>query len=172
MLFQIALISIDSKDTDWDIINQSLKTHLEKANPNLSVSQMTDYFYDGCLKAVADGAPRKQPPKWFKGIPPDRKILMKKRIKLRKQIEHSRNLRKKHALRENMLNIEREIMRSIDAEKLSVEQKIIRNAKSDTKAFFKFAQSKNQIRSIWRRASFGAVENVYISTTEGSACWF
>ena len=138
---------LGSKDTDWNVINSSLKMHLEKVGQDLTVSELIDYFYECCLQAVAAGAPKKQRPKYFKGIPPDRKKLMKKRTKLRKQIEHSTNLRKKHCLRQNVLNIDREIMRSIDSEKLSAERKAIANAKNNPKVFFRYAKNRAGINN-------------------------
>ena len=134
-----------SKETDWEIINSSLKLSLDNIDQSMSVSQQVDYFYQCCIQALAAGAPKKGKRKAFKGIPPDRKRLMRTRLKLRKMLENSSNSRKKKKLRVEMLNIEREIMKSIDSENTHAEIEAINRVKTDPKHFFRFAKKRSTV---------------------------
>lgn len=143
-----------SDQTNWDIICSTLEEQLNVDMTDSSVSDQLDYFYSACLKAVQAGAPKRNKPKHFKGIPLARKRLMKKRLKLRKQIEHASNSRKKKNIQLQMIDIEKRILRSIDNDNHQEEKNAIMKIKSDSKSFFKFAKGKKAMKN-----SIGPVKN-------------
>ena len=79
---------------------------------------------------------------------------MKKRAKLRKQIEKCANSRKKGKLMLNFVHVENGIKLSIEKECYRYEAKAINKMKSDSKSFFDCAKKNKELKR-----SIGALKN-------------
>ena len=75
-------------------------------------------------------------------IPKDREILLRKRKLLRRKLNptHNKRIKDKTNLKVKIVNIEVQLMRSHENERLRNEAKIILNTKRNTKAFYKYSK--------------------------------
>ena len=134
-----------SAETNWEVICSELNERLTCDTSELDATQQLEYYYKSCLEAVKAGAPMRKKPKNFKGIPIERKRLMQKRVKLRKQLEKCTNIRKRNSIKLNIIQTERKMIQAIDKSRHTEERKAIGMIKSDPRAFYNFAKKKGVI---------------------------
>ena len=140
-------INLHRNDTNWT----QIKTTLASANwtelfENCTVSEMLQKFVSTCEEAAYENAPRRRysPRYGAKKIPRDRKILMKKRTRFRKQYKSARTVARKNASMEKLIDVERKLQDSYIAQDEREEANAIEAIKSNPKYFYSFAARKSK----------------------------
>ena len=129
------ILYLRNKQIDWKGLGKSYKTDWKKLIVGKTKEEAAKSFEDHCIKKTYEHVPKKvgKPTGKKKRIPRDRRILMRRRTKVDKQILNS-PLREK--LKEERIEIERKILDSFKNEKnekrirQSLHAKIIGNSSS------------------------------------------
>ena len=134
-----------SEKSDWNSMNNYLNNvdWDTKINSVTSVEEDIKQIYKCCDDASNKFIPLKRRIR-KQIIPPDRRILMRKRNKLRKILSRKKN---NETLRK-LIEIETNIIKSIEKERLREEEKAVKAIKYNCKAFYKHIQkyAKNKTR--------------------------
>lgn len=99
-----------------------------------------------CLEISEKHIPYKRPAN-KKGIPRDRKILMRKRIKIRKKLKCASSGAMKLNMERKIIDIETKLKASIDAENEKHESLAVARIKTNPKYFYKYAANKSKVRT-------------------------
>ena len=139
-----------SENTDWEGIenelkNQNWESEFRASNPE----QMLKKFIDICKEIVIKYTPtrRKRANSNDNGfIPRDRKKLMRKRRRITAQLKKTSSEARQKKLKEEFIQIERELIKSHQQSQERSESKAVESIKRNSKYFFsyakKFASSK------------------------------
>ena len=139
-----------SDKCQWENVKEKLLSTNWGAviNDSTDINDDIEHLYKIVYEACAPSIPKKRAPK-NKEIPKDREVLMRKRKMLRRKLNGETSKRKKEKINSKIVNIEVQLMRSHENERLRNEAKVILNSKQNTKAFFKYAKQfskrKNKI---------------------------
>ena len=136
-----------SENIDWQIIREKLG--LIKWTELLEGESCTA-TYNIVLNTIFDAVESLVPPKKPRHrslIPRDRKILMRRRTKVRRKIEESFTESSKYNLKQELIEIERQIVSSHQAEALGEENLAVSRIKSNSKYFYKYAKIKSILKT-------------------------
>ena len=122
---------------DWDSMIH------DTTDINDDINQLYTAVYEACCNNIPKKVAKE------KQIPKDRETLMRKRKLLRKDLREGCRPRKREKIIRKIVNIEAQLIRSHENERLRNEATVILNTKRNTKAFFKyskkFTRGKNSI---------------------------
>ena len=132
-------VNLRSEKTDWDTIRNTLAAvDWHHQFENLSTTQMIDSLTDLCAETAIGHAPKRRQ-KVKTRIPRDRRILMRKRCKLRKRLQHVRNQARRIAIEEQLTEIERRLQDSYRLQDEREEERAVDAIKRNPKYFYSFA---------------------------------
>ena len=129
-----------------------VKKHLQNTDWSSIIDCSTDIdsdlenLYKSVYEACSQNIPVKRTAK-EKVIPKDREILMRKRKLLRRKLNSTDNKKIKDKTNLKIVNLEVQLMRSHENERLRNEAKIILNTKRNTKAFYKYSKQFTKQKS-------------------------
>ena len=129
---------------DWNIITNEISSiDWQQDLSNKTTSEMYEYFTSKLLIICTSHIPKKRQPKTYT-IPRERKILMRKRIKLNKRLLGNGNT---NTIKQKLEQIERELAQSYEREMKADELRAINTIKNNPKYFFKYVQNKATTRT-------------------------
>ena len=130
-----------SDKTDWNSIRAILDAvNWHKLLENLSLTKMVEKFTEVCENAAFNNAPRRKRRNTKKKIPRDRRTLMRKRTKLRKQFSDSTSEMKKTRIRNSLIDIERKLQDSYKLQDQREEELAVKAISSNPKYFYSFVR--------------------------------
>ena len=125
----------DFSNTDW-------VDALESPNIDTKAAKLLSHIEKICLKYVPNKVDQRQ-----STIPRDRRIIMSKRQKMRAKLLSTRDLRSLSSLERKLVELDRQLVDSYDAELLRKEKKAIGKIKENSKFFYNYARSKSKMKS-------------------------
>ena len=136
-------LNLKSEKTDWNAINVVIsQTDWDHLFANLSVTEMLDKVMEVCEHAVSDNSPTKPRRKRANPIPRERKILMRKRNKLRKQLLFTERERTESNIKAKLVDIERDLQISYRMQEDYEEEKAVSAIKNNPKYFYSYAKAR------------------------------
>ena len=139
------MLDLQSKEINWKSLGKSYRTDWRKLIIGKTKEEAITSFQDHCVKKTYEYVPKKvgKPSGKKRRIPRDRRILMRRRAKVDKQIwKHP--LREK--LKEERAEIERKILASHKNERKRKEDKAIEACKNNPKYFFSYAKRLRKVK--------------------------
>ena len=113
-----------------------------------SVENSLELFIKTCEEVAIRFTPPKVSQQRAQGsrpkIPRDRRILMRKRIRLRKQYNNTINVSRKASIRMRLAEIERKLQDSYKSQEMFTEAKAVEAIKANPKYFYKYAKKKSK----------------------------
>ena len=139
------MLDLQNKQIDWKGLGKSYKTDWRKLIVGKTKEEAVKSFQDHCIEKTYEQVPKKlgKPSGKKRRIPRDRRILMRRKTKVDKQILNN-PLREK--LKEERLEIERKILASHKNERKRKEDKAIAACKNNRKFFFSYAKGLSKVR--------------------------
>ena len=139
------MLDLQNKQIDWKGLGKSYRTDWKKLIVGKTKKEAVKSFQDHCVKKTYEHVPKKvgKPTGKKRRIPRDRRILMRRRAKVDKQILNN-PLREK--LKEERIEIERKILDSHKNERKRKEDKAIAACKNNRKFFFSYAKGLSKVR--------------------------
>ncbi|XP_076057215.1 uncharacterized protein LOC143034751 [Oratosquilla oratoria] len=147
----LANFNFFSQKVDWEQLQQGLrdidwKLALQETDPNSILNTLLMILLEVCTAYV----PQKKKKKVHKhSIPRDRKILMRKRVTLNKQLSKSSNETQKLSILSKVEDIEQKSKHSHEEQRRMEENQALENIKHNPKFFYsyckKFLKTKSQI---------------------------
>ena len=138
-----------SNDINWDIISHDLENvnWTDEFN-DLLPDEMLDRFMQILIGICTKHVPvRKSSIKSFSKIPRDRRILMKKRRKLSKQLSSAATKQSREKIEQKLVEIEISLQRSHKAASSRREQQAIKAIKTNSKFFFSYAKKYAKVNT-------------------------
>ena len=132
---------------DWSVIREMFASKdweslLSNEDPDEIYHQLLAVIEEVCLEKI----PKKQ--EWKKrGIPRDRKLLMRKRSKLNKKLNQMPTELQKSQIVSELHVIDNKIVASHRAELTNNEREAVEKIKNDRKFFYKYAKSKSIVKA-------------------------
>ena len=139
-----------SEDVDWDAIKMELQAHDWPAELNQldNAADGLSHFIHICETIGAAHAPMKRPSQSKKNqIPRDRKILMRRRRKVVKQLLTATSPSRKNRLNNELADIEKKLQESFTRSNDHQEQKAIDAIKRNPKYFFSYVKKFSKTKS-------------------------
>ncbi|KAK3877454.1 hypothetical protein Pcinc_017835 [Petrolisthes cinctipes] len=132
----------------WEDINTALKEiDWHQLMDNLSPVSIYELLYEKLIRVCEKNVPVRTDKKRKNIIPKDRKVLMRKRTKLVKQMKLSIDINWKRKLANKMQSIEKQLILSHENERKYAEMKAVEAVKRNPKFFYKYVKEKAKIRS-------------------------
>ncbi|XP_076047312.1 uncharacterized protein LOC143028835 [Oratosquilla oratoria] len=145
-LESFAALNFFHSKVDWNAVNKEIaninwNSELENKLIKMMVEYILTKLQDICTTLIPQNIKRRQ-----KTIPRDRRILMKKRTRLVKQLKT--NTRNNHrSLKNKIKTIENKLAESHENELKTEERRAVDAIKNNPKYFYSYARSKAEIRS-------------------------
>ena len=143
-------VNLYSEKTDWtkiktEIANKDWQSDFENKSPD----EMLHSLIDTCEQIVVAHAPkRKRKSKAIRSpVPRQRKILMRKRTRLRKQYQKASSATRKTSTQKMLENVERQLQDSYKEQESFEERKAVEAIKKNPKFFFAYARKKGVIKT-------------------------
>ena len=138
-------LNFHDKGIDWEGLGKACKTDWNKMLRGKPEREGKSAFHDHCLEKAYEFVPRKLRPRTNgkKRIPRDRRILMRRRTKVYKQISKNPCNEK---LKEKIVEIEKLLLASHRIEKKSTEERVVMACKKNSKYFFSYAKKQSKIK--------------------------
>ena len=136
-------LNFQSNDIDWEAISEAVKDSIAKQNLNeLDPNERLDTLMKILIKVAYRFVPaRKSSRKGsFTKIPRERRILMRKRRKLMKQLDHQVSVKGKEKVRNKLIQIEILLQNSHREGMKRKEQLALKSIKTNPKYFFTYAK--------------------------------
>ena len=143
-------LNLFSEDINWNNINQQFhEMDWHTKFRDLNVHEMYTVIIQTCESVLAENAPRKASRRTLKRrfVPRARRVLMRKRNKLRKQLAQTINFAKLNSIKGKLTNIERKLQDSYSAEDNFNEAKAVDAIKKNPKYFYTYAKKRCQTQS-------------------------
>ena len=141
-----------SESVDWFALTQSLSDidwnrHFLKSNP----SDMMETFLSICLDKAKLHVPLKRQAemsnKKASKIPHHRRVLMRNRKNVQKQILKTKSESRIHTLNRKLIEIEKKLQSSQNSEKAAEEKKAVDRIKTNPKYFYSYAQRFSKVKT-------------------------
>ena len=140
------MLNFNGRDVDWKTLNEKLtEVEWKKELENRSTHEIHQFLLQTLLKSCLDIVPRRTERR-KSIIPRERRILMRRRGKLRKQILYC-NSRSTVKLSEEILKIEHKIQDSHISERKKQEEMAISKIKDNPRYFYQYARSKSTVKT-------------------------
>ena len=141
-------LNLFSEKTNWDGMNAALSSlDWPSTLQNLTVTQMERKFISKCEDIAEEHAPgRTANTSRRQRIPRERRVLMRKRTRLRKQYHTAKNTSRVSSIKTKLAEIEGKLQQSHKAQEQAEESQAIDKIKSNSKYFFSYAKRKSTIR--------------------------
>ena len=137
-----------SDDIDWTGLNATLKDYdwsldFKGLNPN----DMFNKFLSVCLSVAAEYVPqRRRPRKSGCRIPRHRRVLMRTRRRINRQLTRTQSGPRRQALIKKLVKIGKDLKESHLNQQEVQEQKAVNNIKKNSKYFFSYAKSLSKVK--------------------------
>ena len=142
-------LNLHSEETNWAAINAEIDmVDWTAISAGSSVEEMLNKMIQTCQNAALENAPRK-PRRRKHGhskIPRHRRVLMRKRARLRKQLHASSSENRRTTIRTKLVDIEQKLQDSHAAQERHDESQAVDAIKKNPKFFYSFAKKRNKIR--------------------------
>lgn len=135
-----------SESTNWESLKQDLRVVDWSVMANDDPSKQYQMITNMCLKISLKHVPFRKPPRKL-NIPKDRKLLMRKRTKLRKKLKNMKNTQPKNLVEKKIIDIEKRLRKSVDAEREREETQAVSCIKNNPKFFYKYAAKKSKVQT-------------------------
>lgn len=134
---------------DWDMINACLMevewgALLDECNHTAMVDAFVEKIEQICLDLVP---PKRKKSKKFNNIPRDRKIMMKKRTKLTKQLKLCSSPYRQRKIFNDIHHIERDLHHSYTSSRQNEESKAVSSIKANPKYFYAYAKRHSSTKT-------------------------
>ena len=142
-------INLASEDVKWDEIENELSgiSWTDELN-DLEPSKMVERISEICLEACQGRAPARTTVNRKRSkIPRTRRILMRRRCKVNKQLSTVRSDSRRTKLEEEAREIEKKLQQSYKQEHTEMEEKAVKSIKSNPKYFFSYAKKFSTVKS-------------------------
>ena len=143
------VLNFFNENTNWTQINHDLS--LIDWTAKLGTVEITEAFHvfiDTCHEVAKKHTPPKSIRSQSKArVPRDRKILMRKRLKKRKQLQNMSNPCQIAKLECELINIERKLQESYASEEHLTEAKAVDAIKKNVKFFYSYAKKRSSVKS-------------------------
>jgi len=142
------LLNFFSDDTNWNGIEMDLRNYnwvleFRQCNPK----EMLDRFINVCCSISKEHVPlRRNSKKSAHNIPRNRRILMRKRCRINRQLVKTTSQNRKYKLQNEAKDIEKELRQCYEDDREHKEQKAISAIKKNSKYFFNYAKKFSQIK--------------------------
>jgi len=138
-----------SEDVNWDGIRMELQAHDWSSEfSQLNAADRLDHFIHTCETIGSAHAPKKKLGLSKRSkIPRDRKILMRRRRKVHKQLTTATSPSRRNRLDNELVDIERKLQESYKRSNEYQEQKAIDAIKRNPKYFFSYVKKFSKIKS-------------------------
>ena len=139
------MLNLQDEEIDWVSLGKACKTDWKEMLKGKSEREKKTAFHNHCLEKAYEYIPKKSRPpnKRKKCIPRDRRILMRRRTKVYKQISKNPCNEK---LKEKIVEIEKQLLDSHQKEKKNTEEKVIKACKKNRKYFFSYAKKCSKVK--------------------------
>ena len=142
----LASLNFFDRKVDWDHLNEELmKIDWDRKFENLDVSEMLTIFIESLYEECTKHVPLKGSHKGRSHIPRDRRVLMRNRANINRNLRVA-NHRRRNKLIKQLELIEFKLLDSHKNEAKSKENKAVDRIKDNPKYFFAYAKGKSQIR--------------------------
>ena len=95
---ELSILNFTDKNIDWEALTEDISSYeIENICQNLNATETYEYILESLSKACQKIVPERKKPRNMQ-IPRDRRILMRKRSRLNKQIRASTNINKNTSL--------------------------------------------------------------------------
>ena len=137
-----------SDDIDWTGLNATLEDYnwsldFKGLNPN----DMFNKFLSICLSVETEYVPqRRRPRKSGCRIPRHRRVLMRTRRRINRQLTRTQSGPRRQALIKKLVKIENDLKESHRNQQEVQEQKAVNNIKKNSKYFFSYAKSLSKVK--------------------------
>lgn len=138
-------LNLFSERVDWTKINEDLSViGWDSEFLDMNVSQMAEVFVERCRSIASLHAPKRTAhSNTNKIVPRDRRILMRKRIKLRKRLKHSVVPNTRKLIENQLTDIEMKLQESYTQEKNFRENRAVEAISSNSKYFYTYAKKNS-----------------------------
>ena len=138
-----------SEDVKWDEIKNELsEVSWSEELSNLEPSTMVDRISEICLEACQGRVPeRNTVNRKSSKIPRTRRVLMRRRCKVNKQLSAVRSDSRRIKLEEEARDIEKKLQNSYKQEHTDMEGKAVKSIKANPKYFFSYAKKFSAVKS-------------------------
>ena len=138
-----------SEEVDWDGLRHELDSHdWEEDFKDMGPSEMLKCFLEICTKCAVKFVPvRKSTEKKASHIPRDRRILMRRRTKVNKQLTCVTSEARRARLTAESRDIEKKLQASYRSQKADMEHKAVQSIKKNSKYFFSYARKFSKLSS-------------------------
>lgn len=138
-----------SDDVDWDSLERELHSFdWDSAFSLMNPNQMLHSFLETCCSISQKHVPlRKQSDRKVSKIPRARRILMRRRCKVNKQLANAPSDHKRPKLIAETKDIERKLQKSYKQERSEREHKAVSAIKKNSKYFFSYARKHSKVMS-------------------------
>ena len=143
---QFDKLNFQSHKIDWI----TLKTDLAGVDwmrelQDLSVEDKYDFILTKCLEICVRYVPERRFNRRKKGVPRDRRVLMRKRRRIRQKINKSSNRNNVASMQDKISRIEAQLKASLDKERADEEHQAVTRVKTNPKYFFSYAKRKSTV---------------------------
>ena len=140
-------LNFHHNDINWQIMKDDLQhINWNLEFENLDPEQMLQKFLDICFHVSENHVPKTNKIAEKKHlIPRDRRLLMKRRKRIRKQILTAKSLSRKEKLQSEVMEIEIKLQKSRKNSKLFEEHEAIKSIKKNPKYFFSYAKKHSKL---------------------------
>ena len=137
-------VNLHSDETNWTEIKSGLEQiDWTQTFDSKSVSEMLDLLCRKCEYLAESNAPEKSRRRHQTSrIPRHRRILMKKRTRLRKQLKPGMRPQRRKAVEEKLYDIERKLQESYRNQEIFEENRAVANIKTNSKFFYSYARKR------------------------------
>ena len=138
-----------NENIKWDVINKDfIDTDWDTIFNGLSPDQIYALFYEKILATCEKHVPkRKENAANKRGIPRDRRILMRQRSRVTKKIRVARSDSTRDRLKRKVVELEEKLRESHREERRRDEERAVSVIKTNPKYFYKYARSKAVIKA-------------------------
>ena len=137
----LASFNFWSEKVNWTDINNHLNNIQwdQHINSDTSVTSDINFLYDELFTASSNHIPKKKR-KLYSMIPRDRKILFRRNKFLKRKLVSANKQKKADKIESEIIDNQKEILKSYEAERKAYESKLIKGIKKNSKLFFKYAK--------------------------------
>ena len=140
-------LNFRDKDINWTKVAENISSYnLETKCQNLNAEGTYECIIKCLTEACMGVVPERKKPK-AKLIPRDRRVLMRRRKRLNKQIQNSKNPRKIEIIQKKVMDVENALKESYNKEADEDETRAVNQIKNNYKYFFRYARDKSDIKT-------------------------
>ena len=131
-----------SEDTKWSEISMEIESQdWDSLFHGLNVDEMLEVMITKCKDSISHNAPLRGRRAMSKSIPPrHRRVLMRKRTKLRKNLKETTHPIRRHSILAKLTEIELKMQESYKAQRENEENRAVSAIKTNSKYFYSYAR--------------------------------